>query len=66
MKIRLFNLFLFYLFILLPLYCTKPVTAETYPNRISLAISGGASKGAYEAGLIWGLIEVLRQVAKTE
>jgi Patatin-like phospholipase len=66
MKIRLFNLFLFYLFILLPLYCTKPVTAETYPNRISLAISGGASKGAYEAGLIWGLIEVLRQVEKTE
>jgi len=65
MKIRRFNLFLFYLFILLTLYCTKSATAETYPNRISLAISGGASKGAYEAGLIWGLIEVARQVEKT-
>ena len=65
MKIRLFNLCLFYLFILLPLYCTRPATAETYPNRISLAISGGASKGAYEAGLIWGLIEVIRQVENT-
>ena len=66
MKIRLFNVFLFFLFILLTLYCTKPATAETYPNRISLAVSGGASKGAYEAGLIWGLIEVLHQVEKTE
>ncbi|MDH3358865.1 MAG: patatin-like phospholipase family protein [Desulfobacteraceae bacterium] len=66
MKIRLFNLFLYFLFILLTLYFTTPVTAETYPNRISLAISGGASKGAYEAGLIWGLIEVLRRVEKTE
>jgi len=66
MKIRRFNLLLFFLFILLPLYFTKPATAETYPNRISLAVSGGASKGAYEAGLIWGLIEVLHQVEKTE
>jgi len=66
MKIRLFKVFLCYLFILLPLYCTKPAAAETTPNRISLAISGGASKGAYEAGLIWGLIEVLHQVEKTE
>jgi hypothetical protein len=66
MKIRLFNLFLSYLIILIPLYYTKPATAETYPNRISLAISGGASKGAYEAGLIWGLIEGIRQVEKTE
>jgi predicted acylesterase/phospholipase RssA len=54
------------MFILLPIFCTKHVTAETYPNRISLAISGGASKGAYEAGLIWSLIEVIRQVEKTE
>jgi len=66
MKIRRFNLFLIYLFILLTLYCTKSATAETYPNRISLAISGGASKGAYEAGLIWGLIEVIRQVESTK
>ena len=66
MKIRLFKVFLCYLFILLPLYCIKPASAETNPNRISLAISGGASKGAYEAGLIWGLIEVMHQVEKTE
>jgi hypothetical protein len=65
MKIRLLNLFLSYLIILIPLYYTKPATAETYPNRVSLAISGGASMGAYEAGLIWGLIEVIRQVEKT-
>ncbi|MBW2671012.1 MAG: patatin-like phospholipase family protein, partial [Deltaproteobacteria bacterium] len=65
MKIRLFNLFLSYLIILIPLYYTKPATAETYPNRVSLAISGGASMGAYEAGLIWGLTEVIRQVEKT-
>ena len=66
MKIRRFNLFMIYLFILLSIYGTKPLAGETTPNRISLAISGGASKGAYEAGLIWGLIEVTRQVEKTE
>jgi hypothetical protein len=66
MKIRRSNLFLFYLFILFTLYCPKSATAETYPNRISLAISGGASKGAYEAGLIWGLIEVIHQVESTK
>ncbi|MGD8702175.1 MAG: patatin-like phospholipase family protein [Desulfosarcina sp.] len=36
--------------------------AKTTPNRLSLAISGGASKGAYEAGLTWGIVEVIRQV----
>jgi hypothetical protein len=66
MKIRRFNLFLFYLLISLLLNSTRFATAETYPNRISLAISGGASKGAYEAGLIWGLIEVMHQVEKAE
>jgi len=66
MKNRRFNVFLIYLFILLTLYCTKSAAAETYPNRISLAISGGASKGAYEAGLIWGLVEVIRRVEKSE
>ncbi len=61
MKIRLFHLRLTYLITLLPLCFTYPAAADTYPNRISLAISGGASKGAYEAGLIWGLMEVVRQ-----
>lgn len=66
MKNRPFNQFLFCL-ILLPLLCfAKPVFADTYPNRLSLAISGGASKGAYEAGLTWGIVEVLRQVGQTQ
>jgi hypothetical protein len=42
-----------------------PALADSAPLRISLAISGGASMGAYEAGLIWGLIGVLRQVENT-
>ena len=66
MKNRPFNQFLFCL-ILLPLLCfAKPVLADTYPNRLSLAISGGASKGAYEAGLTWGIVGVLRQVGQTQ
>ena len=64
MNTRLCKLLLAYLIILLPLCCIQPVTADTLPNRISLAISGGASKGAYEAGLIWGFIEVLRQTGE--
>ena len=66
MKYRLFNPFLSFLIFLLPLYFTSLATADTYPNRISLAISGGASKGTYEAGLIWGLIKVMRQVEEAE
>lgn len=30
------------------------------PQRLSLAISGGASKGAYEAGLNWAILKLLR------
>jgi len=41
---------------------TDSAISKTEPNRYSLAISGGASKGAYEAGLIWGMIEVARQL----
>ena len=66
MQIRPSNYILLSLIILLSLYCTISVAAETYPNRFALAISGGASMGAYEAGQIWGLIEVLRQVENTE
>jgi hypothetical protein len=64
MNTRLCQLLLAHLIILLPLFCIKPAIAETSPNRLSLAISGGASKGAYEAGLIWGVIEVIRQSGK--
>ena len=59
MKIRPLHQFLLYLMILLSLCCTNPAASETVPNRISLAISGGASKGAYEAGLIWGLYQMI-------
>jgi len=65
MNTRPSELPLAHLIILLPLYCIQTATAETHPNRISLAISGGASKGAYEAGLIWGMIQVIRQSGQT-
>lgn len=63
---RFFNLFIPFSIILLPLLCLQPVRADDTPNKISLAISGGASMGAYEAGLIWGLVEALRQMENTE
>ncbi|MGA6925143.1 MAG: patatin-like phospholipase family protein, partial [Desulfosarcina sp.] len=66
MPIRLSKYALFSLAILLCLSCRISVAADTDPTRFSLAISGGASKGAYEAGLIWGMIEVLRQVQDAE
>jgi hypothetical protein len=66
MKNRHLNSFLSCLLILVPLLFTKSATADVNPQRISLAISGGASMGAYEAGLIWGLIGVIRQVEKSE
>ena len=62
MRIRPSTYILLSLIILLCLSCTISVAAEADPTRFSLAISGGASMGAYEAGLIWGLIEVLHQV----
>lgn len=31
-------------------------------QRISIAISGGASKGAYEAGLNWAILKLVREV----
>lgn len=33
-------------------------------HRYSLAISGGASKGAYEAGLNWGIVKYLQRIRK--
>ena len=63
------NRFLFWLLpvlmVLLPICFAGPSAADDYPSRISLAVSGGASMGAYEAGLIWGLVEVLRQADDT-
>ena len=31
------------------------------PQRLSLAISGGASKGAYEAGINWAILKLFRE-----
>ncbi|MFV2056949.1 MAG: patatin-like phospholipase family protein, partial [Thiohalomonadales bacterium] len=36
--------------------------ADNSQRRFSIAISGGASKGAYEAGLNWGLLKILRDI----
>ncbi|KPJ95883.1 MAG: hypothetical protein AMJ53_01865 [Gammaproteobacteria bacterium SG8_11] len=38
------------------------ICAEETKHRVSFAISGGASKGAYEAGLNWTVLQVLRHV----
>ncbi|UCE90352.1 MAG: patatin-like phospholipase family protein [Pseudomonadota bacterium] len=35
-------------------------------QRFSIAISGGASKGAYEAGLNWAILKVMRNVEAVE
>ncbi|MGA6924193.1 MAG: patatin-like phospholipase family protein [Desulfosarcina sp.] len=40
-------------------------SADVLPQRAAIAISGGASKGAYEAGLNWGIIEIARKVEQT-
>ena len=61
MQRRPCRLFLTIQIIVLSIFLTQPTAADTNPNRLSLAISGGASKGAYEAGLIWGLIETIRK-----
>jgi len=60
-------------FLLLPLFTigwfpSALISAESdkYPQRMSLAISGGASKGAYEAGLNWGALKIMRNFTGTD
>ena len=43
-----------------PLSMAIAADYDDQPQRVSLAISGGASKGAYEAGLNWGALKILR------
>lgn len=62
MKPRPFIVRLSFLLLLPLVFFMSPAGADTASNRLSLAISGGASMGAYEGGLTWGLLEVLRQV----
>ena len=40
--------------------------ADQQQRRFSIAISGGASKGAYEAGLNWGLLKMMRDAHKID
>ena len=37
---------------------------QSSPHRFSLAISGGASKGAYEAGLNWAALKLIHETTK--
>jgi len=41
-------------------------SAAEQQRRFSMAISGGASKGAYEAGLNWALLNMLRDIDKMD
>jgi hypothetical protein len=43
---------------------TGAAPAQEQPRRMSLAISGGASKGAYEAGLNWAALKIMREAAE--
>jgi hypothetical protein len=62
MKARFFNSHLYCLMLLQLIFLTNQALADSAANRLSLAISGGASKGAYEAGLTWGIVAIIRQV----
>ena len=44
----------------------KGVETDKYPQRMALAISGGASKGAYEAGFNWGALKILHNFTGTD
>jgi predicted acylesterase/phospholipase RssA len=50
------------LLILVLLLPSLTIALEQTPHRISIAISGGASKGAYEAGLNWGILKYLQNL----
>ena len=53
--------------VLLLLGCfTSALSAADLQRRFSIAISGGASKGAYEAGLNWGLLKLMQDIRKIE
>ncbi len=42
--------------------CATALSAAEQQRRFSIAISGGASKGAYEAGLNWGLLKMMQDI----
>ena len=45
---------------------TTALSAAEQQRRFSIAISGGASKGAYEAGLNWGLLKMMQDISKID
>jgi len=70
---KLFALFLFYCILGISLAAgkvhaqdqeSKPL--EPTAGRYSISIRGGASKGAYEAGLNWSLLKVLREMSDSQ
>ncbi|MGB5603844.1 MAG: hypothetical protein WBO14_15560, partial [Gammaproteobacteria bacterium] len=46
--------------------CATTLSATELQRRFSIAISGGASKGAYEAGLNWGLLKMTQDISKID
>ena len=46
--------------------CAAATAAPEPAKRYSLAISGGASMGAYEAGLNWGILHFLRRYGQAD
>jgi predicted acylesterase/phospholipase RssA len=52
--------------VVLLLLMVLPVSAEVTKQRVSFSISGGASKGAYEAGLNWAILRIMRFETETE
>ena len=46
--------------------CVSALSAAEQQRRFSIAISGGASKGAYEAGLNWGLLKMMQDIRKID
>ncbi len=51
---------------LMLLFNLTMVSAEEAKQRVSFAISGGASKGAYEAGLNWAVMMAMRYEAEKQ
>ena len=46
--------------------CATALSSADQQRRFSIAISGGASKGAYEAGLNWGLLKMMQDISNIE
>ncbi len=66
MRLRVFCILLLGSFWLLVISGIAKAESEEQPQRISIAISGGASKGAYEAGLNWGFLKIMRDISKAD